>query len=319
MPDASPRGEAAWPTRKRRLLPGLQVLQAPPDPRYEASGDPSCADAALEDALRRLADDPASPKIITAHHLRMDGPAWTTLADMARAGRIALTPIVKWERAILERSSAADAETYLTAHLTPSHLRRLRRKQRALRAQGQLALAVSATPAEAAAGLEAFCALEAAGWKGRTRTALTHDPAGLAVVETRLGAGAATDEAFTAILTLDGLPIAAGLFLRKGGEALFWKTTYDETLAKHSPGVVFDVMLTAWLYAQPWFERLDAGHDDSVDPDSLIWKQRRAMAHVAIDLRPGSLKGRAVVAAMRLRQRLRAWRNARQSRNHPAK
>ena len=116
---------------------------------------------------------------------------------------------------------------------------------------------------------------------------------------------ATSGNAFAAVFHAGRAPVAAGLFLRNGGEAVFWKTTYDEAHAKHSPGVLFDIALTEWLYAQPWFERLDAGHDDSVDPSDLIWKQRRKMADIVIDIAPGSLRGRIVVLGQRLRLFLR--------------
>jgi hypothetical protein len=158
-------------------------------------------------------------------------------------------------------------------------------------------------------GFETFCALEAQGWKGREGTALQTLPADSAYVGDLLDAMAAAHMAFTGVLTVEDKPVAAGLFLRSGGEVVFWKTTYDETLSKQSPGVIFDIMLTEHFYAQPWFERLDTGSDNSVDPATLIWKQRRRMANIVIDLKPGSIKGAMTAAALKLRALLRRWKN----------
>jgi CelD/BcsL family acetyltransferase involved in cellulose biosynthesis len=298
-------GDARWPMALRRIAPGLTIAGAPRVPRYDINGGPIDA-AGMREALAA-----SGRKVVVANAIAAEGPIWAALQALAAEGRISLAPIVRWERSLLDRAAAPDAQAYLDALLSGSQRKSLRRKRRALEEMGALKLAVAETPDAVAAAFDVFCALEAAGWKGRDGTALAQDPEGLAYVREVMLAMAAETSAFVITLQLAGRAIAAGLFLRASGEAVFWKTTYDETLAKHSPGVIFDLMLTEWFYAQPWFERLDAGHDDSVDPAGLIWKQRRRMANVVIDLAPGSPKGRLVVAALRLRQRLRAWRNRR--------
>jgi hypothetical protein len=307
MPDDGVIGDGLWSMALWRTLPGLAVLRAPVNPRYDLSGDPLGAPDA---AIAAILANPELPRAIVAQALTAEGAAWDALqADE----RIRITPIVTWERALLDRAVAPTAEAYFDATLSTSTRKSLRRKRRALEEIGPLRLNVGINAADTTAGFNNFKQLEAAGWKGRDRTALAQDAEGEAYVRGRMLAGAVDGLAFTVVMSAGERPVAGGLFLRAGGEVGFWKTAYDETLAKHSPGVVFDMMLTEWLYAQPWFERLDAGHDDSVDPATLIWKQRRKMANVVIDLAPGSLKGRAVAALLRLRQRLRVWRNARRA------
>jgi CelD/BcsL family acetyltransferase involved in cellulose biosynthesis len=186
--------------------------------------------------------------------------------------------------------------------------KRLRAKRKAQeREAGPLALKIAHGADALAGAFRIYLALEAAGWKGRAGTALARDAAGRAYVEDVLLSLAEAEGAFAAVMSAGAEPVAAGLFLRAGGEAVFWKTAYDERFARHSPGVLFDLALTDWLYGQRWFERLDAGHDDSVDPDGLVWKQRRRMADILIDLAPGSAQGRLAVAGLRLRRLLRDW------------
>lgn len=302
----------SWPMRIRTILPGLTILAAPVNARYGTNGDPVAdtperAAMALPALLAELAAG-HGPHAMFAGALKAVGPVWDRLTAMAGAGSIGLTVIVAWERALLERSAAADADGYLAAFMSAAQRKRLRQKQRALAGEAPLSLRIIADAPEIDTAYATFRRLEAAGWKGRNGTALDQDAEGRACIGETLAARATVGEAFVAMLEAGDRTIAAGLFLRTGGEVLFWKTTYDETLAKHSPGVVFDAMLTGWLYAQPWFERLDAGHDDSVDPATLIWKQRRKMANVVIDLKPGSIRGRMVVAVLKARQTIRAWR-----------
>ena len=236
------------------------------------------------------------PRLVAARAVAAEGPAWDALLAMAQERRLDLHPLVRWERALLDRAAAPNAQVYCRRFLSVEQRKALRRKRRRLSEAGPLALAIHAAPEETSAALETFCRIEAQGWKGRAGTALAQDPAGRAYVADVLSTMAASDQAFVAVLLAGDAPVAAGLFLRAGGEVFFWKTCYDESLARRSPGVIFDLMLTEWLYDQPWFERLDAGHDDSVDPGSMIWGQRRPMADLLIDLAPGSLRGRTALA-----------------------
>jgi hypothetical protein len=307
----------SWPCRIRQLAPGLRVLETPRVPVYETHGGPEVPDEAAEELLSLLLQPGArpdhTPEVLIARRIPAEGPIWEALVKLAQSGAVALHSIVTWERAIMDRRMAPDAPAYLAKSVSSARLKRLRQKRKALEKLGVLSLDAAESPEAVQAALEMFCALEAEGWKGKAGTGLAQDPSGKAYVGGVLAALAPEKNAFALTLRQDSRAIASSLFVRCGGEVVFWKTAYDETLARHSPGVVLDLFVTEWLYAQPWFEIMDAGHDDSVDPGREIWAERRKVADIVIDMKPGSLKGRVVVAWLRARQRLRAWRNRRQA------
>jgi hypothetical protein len=296
----------SWPCRIKRLMPGLAVRLVEPEVADHA------ADELLALLLKPTEHPHQRPDVLIARCIPAEGPIWEALTALTQSGAISLHPIVTWDRAILDRRVAPDGEAYLRQAVSGSRLKRLRQRRKTLEKAGALSLDVAETPKAVAAAFETFCRLEAAGWKGRARTALDQDPAGKACVSGLLAALAPDRNAFALSLKQEDRVIAASLFVRSGGEVVFWKTAYDETLSKQSPGVVLDVMVTEWLYQQPWFEIMDAGHDDSVDPAREIWAERRKVATVVIDMKPGSLKGWLVVALLRARQKLRAWKNRRQ-------
>lgn len=301
-------GGASWPLRMGQVWPGVPALRGPRHPVYDLNGGPHDVEGAPH--LRQMLDvarwPSAWPRLLAVNGLTAEGPAWDALASMAQDGLVDLHVIARWDRALLERASAPDSDAYFQRFQSADQRKALRRKRKRLGEAGTLALSIHEEPEALRAAFEAFCRLEASGWKGLNGTSLMQDAPGRAYVEAVLLAMAEKGAAFAAVLTAGSEPLAAGLFLRAGGEVLFWKTAYDERRSRHSPGVVFDVMLTEWLYRQPWFERLDAGHDDSVDPATLIWRQRRPMANLLIDLSPGSLRGRLALAGLTLRGRLRA-------------
>ena len=301
-------GEARWPLRIGRVWPGIAALVGPRLPVYDLNGGPDAVTGladlrALLDAARQTA---ALPSLIAANAVTAEGPAWEALLALKAEKMLDCHVLTRWERALLDRAAAPDAEAYGERFLSAEQRKALRRKRRRLAESGELSLAIHADPGAIPAAFETFCSLEAQGWKGRAGSALTQDDAGRAYVADVMASMARADGSFIAVLTMGGQPLAAGLFLRAGGEIFFWKTAYDESHARLSPGVVFDLMLTEWLYEQPWFERLDAGHDDSVDPASLIWRQRRPMANILVDLAPSSLAGRLALEGLRLRGRLRS-------------
>jgi hypothetical protein len=310
--DTNDRG--LWPMAVRRVWPGLNALQAPCHPKYDVNGGPMVPDEAAGVLIPELLSTSGlphqSPGIILAQAVIAEGPVWEALRSAAASGVIGLAVVAEWERALLKRSAAVSAAAYFENFMSGGQRKRLRQKRRALEdLHGAFRLDVAMDAAAVTSAMSVFCDLEAGGWKGREGTALAQHPADLAYVADVMASMAEAGEAFAIVMRGGEHVLAAGLFLRCGGEAVFWKTAYDEALSRHSPGVVFDVMLTEWLYGQPWFERLDTGSDDSVDPDTLIWKQRRRMADIIVNLDPGALRGHAIVAGQRLRRWLRSLKH----------
>jgi CelD/BcsL family acetyltransferase involved in cellulose biosynthesis len=302
-----------WPLGVTRVPPGFRILRSPLVPLYDLSGDPLIAADRALDVLRamvlELKKPSSQPRILMLRNLQADGPVWDALQILRQDGLISVQPLEQWERAILDRSAADSADTYIGQNLSSGNRKQLRRKRKALEEHGPLSLLIHDQPDAISAAFDGFLDLEASGWKGRNGTALKRKPDDARYVLGVLRAMAGVDRAFLAELRTSGSTIASGLFLRCGAEAFFWKTTYDETFASQSPGVIFDMMLTQWLYDQPWFQRLDTGCDDSVDPSSLIWKQRRPMANVVISLDPDALHGHAVVAGLKLRRWAKTVKN----------
>jgi CelD/BcsL family acetyltransferase involved in cellulose biosynthesis len=299
-----------WPVANARAVPGLTLLTAPRVPLYEIAGYPLVAQGKEAAVLAALVGAALQVRhVLMLRCMLAEGPLWDALQQMNTAGSLRLTVITHWQRALLDRSAAPGAEAYLATALSGSTRKRLRAKARALESEvGALQFNVHDTLHGVEQGFRDYLKLEADGWKGRAGTALAQRPADEAFVRGTLLAMAGANSAMVAELRCVDRVIATGLLLRAGGEVFFWKTTYDETLSKHSPGVLLDMMLTQWLYAQPWFTRLDTASDDSIDPSTLIWTERRAMAHILIEPPRGKWpftgwQGGMVLAFDKLRQR----------------
>ncbi|HXV04506.1 MAG TPA: GNAT family N-acetyltransferase [Solirubrobacterales bacterium] len=112
------------------------------------------------------------------------------------------------------------------------------RRRRRLEKEGELALRAVRGGPKLERDLDAFLALEAAGWKGRRGTAIAADPNLLALYRGFAERASAQGRLRLYLLELDGRPVAAeyGCSLDRCGFLV--KTAFDESLARFAPGFV---------------------------------------------------------------------------------
>ena len=105
--------------------------------------------------------------------------------------------------------------------------------------------------------------------------------------------------------------IAATIILRSGRSAWFWKTAFDETFARFSPGVMLSVVLTDELLEDPSIVRTDSCATADHPMIDHVWRERLALCDRLIAVRPQTrfalvrrleaLRVAAIAAAKRLR------------------
>ena len=184
-------------------------------------------------------------------------------------------------------------------------LKELRRQRHRLADDGDVAFTIADTPATIAPALERFLELEARGWKGRLGTSLAQaqgDAAFILAAATDLGARQCCD---VAELTLNGTTIAAGLVLRQGDRAFFFKIAYDETLSRLSPGVQLTLEMSRHFAASGQIALVDstaaAGHP-MIDH---VWRERLAIGDLLVPTTRNDPVGPALAALFIARRRAR--------------
>lgn len=298
-----------WALRRMRDVwtGGLEILQAPIDPLYHLSSEPvldaSARDETLAALLQYIRAAPDLPKTIRA-------TAWPRELDTEAASAARLDRFECWERSVMIAPADATAESYIEAALGKGYRKR-KGQERALAKEGVVTFESAAGDA-AVEAFEAFLALEAAGWKGTRGTALACRPDDAARVRAMVAALARDGLLRIDIIRLDGRPIAAGLLPQVGDQCWFLKTAYDETLRKHSPGVLLDLAVTRRLFGEGGAVRLCSGTDDTSRPDDQIWSERRAFARTLIALRDGPT-ARMTRFGSRLRTALKRLKQRRDS------
>lgn len=91
-------------------------------------------------------------------------------------------------------------------------------------------------PAAMDAAVDRYAALEGAGWKGRSGTAVGASPAQHQFYRDLLRRGAEGGNAMVCELWLDNKLAASRLLLRRNGMYVMLKTSYDESFSDYSPG-----------------------------------------------------------------------------------
>lgn len=294
-----------WAFRRMRDVwsGGIEVLQTPMTPLYDTSSAPVLDRAQASDARKALISTlrsaPGLPRIIRAASLPV------TERD-AMAAYCVTSSAERWTRAVLvpDGEAGGDVEAALSSLMGTAYKRRAKAEQ-AMARKGELRHETW-RGARAVAGLEAFMALEARGWKGTAGSALAKLPADAAYVRSVVSRLADDDAMAVDLLMLDGTPIAVGLLLDGPAGTVFWKTAFDEAYGKFSPGVLLDMAVTRRVLRERR-PLLDSGMMEFTDPSTQIWSGRQDFTRCMIDF-SGGLPGMLVRLGKHVRHRLRLLR-----------
>jgi hypothetical protein len=143
--------------------------------------------------------------------------------------------------------------------------------------------------------LDDFLALEMRGWKGQAGTAAAQDIDVQTFMRNAVRALGLAGQVQIDRLQLEGRTIAASILLRSGPAAWFWKITYDEDVARTSPGVQLTVEITHALLADRTIGRTDSCATADHPMIDHLWRERLELGDQLISV-GGDPKGRFVVA-----------------------
>nr|WP_295468308.1 GNAT family N-acetyltransferase [Mesorhizobium sp.] len=224
------------------------------------------------------------PKVLVLPDMRLDGPVANVLRTVALGRNLSFHETLRIERPFLE--STLDGDTYLKNSLRPHHFRELRRLKRRLGDLGKLEYTIARQPDEIRRGVESFLTLEAAGWKGRERTAMAIDRYRAAFAREAVHGLAERDMCRVHTLTLDGKVIACLIVFIENGCAYTWKTAYDENYAAFSPGTLLMIEVTKTHLDDPNIMMTDSCAAPDHPVMSRIWTERRPLGSLVIGLTP---------------------------------
>jgi CelD/BcsL family acetyltransferase involved in cellulose biosynthesis len=224
------------------------------------------------------------PKVLVLPEMRLDGPVASLLSVVAESRGLMLVTTNETQRPFLE--SDLDGDAYLKASLRSHHLREFRRLRRRLAEHGKIEHIVARTADDIRVGLEAFLTLEAAGWKGRERTAMAVDRYRAAFAREAVHRLSEQDLCRVHSLTLDGKVIACLIVFIEAGIAYTWKTAYDEAYAQFSPGTLLMIDVTEQHLDDPNIMATDSCAVSDHPVMSRLWSERKPIGTIVVGLTP---------------------------------
>ena len=289
------------PIEIRRVI-GFPILASTWSHPYSFLGTPLVA----RDRIAEFAAELAA-SLRAAEHCRFlllrtcgDGPVLAALE--AAAAEAGLAPIFarRFERGAYEGRDEEEELNWMKSR--HSKLRRARRKL-----EKDLDQEVVARETEAeAANVDAFLALESAGWKGEQGTSFLSHEKDAAFARAAYAPGLAALDS----LLLDGKPIAMKLSIRTGRTAYTPKIAYDEAFKKLGPGMALEYLLIEAFYASETLDGVDAAATAEGHSALNFFNNHKAMGTVIVGRRGWQV---SVLAALHegrkvVKERVKAWR-----------
>ena len=230
-------------------------------------------------ALKRV---PGAPRLALFPLLAEAGPVAQAIGAALARKRRGATRFMPYARAALFPAGEGG-----TAALSAKRLAELRRQQRRLAEAGTVERVTAKSLKEVEPALAAYFDLEAAGWKGRAGSAAKTDGDSAKFFREAVLALAAERKAQIDLLRLDGRAIAASITLFSGDRAWGWKTAYDETFARFSPGMQLMFDLSQKLGEDGQLSLVDSCAAPGGGIVDHMWPGRIAMADWLVPLEDG--------------------------------
>jgi hypothetical protein len=203
--------------------------------------------------------------------------------------------------------------TYTTEWLARKHRANFARRRRELgRRLGAELRVVDRAASDPHAAIEEFLQLEASGWKGRSGTALLRRPGHARFFRETCRAFASQGRLMLLSLQAGSRVVAQSTAL-VGGDGLFgFKKTYDERLARWSPGTLLDLEVLAWFHQRTDLAWLDTCSSVDNQGASQVFRDRRPIGAMLLPTsRLGSAAATLLPVAFRAHAYLRATRAGR--------
>ncbi|MEP9373043.1 GNAT family N-acetyltransferase [Mesorhizobium sp. KR1-2] len=266
-------------------VPILRSWASPFGPRGTPLLDRDDPEGVVEDFFAMLARPHLKlPKVFVVPDMLLDGPVAGVLRRVAETRGLPIAITNEVERPFLQ--SQLEGDDYLKASLRQHHYREFRRLKRRLAEHGQLEHVVARGEDEIRNALETFLTLEAAGWKGRRRTAMAADRYRAAFAREAVHCLAERDLCRIHLLTLNGEAVACLVVFIEAGVAYTWKTAYDERYSAYSPGTLLMIEVTRQHLDDPNVVMTDSCAVPDHPMMSRLWSERRTFGTALIGLTP---------------------------------
>jgi CelD/BcsL family acetyltransferase involved in cellulose biosynthesis len=224
-------------------------------------------------------------RLLMLPYLPDDGAFAAALESVLQSRGLASTSFGGHSRAML--APGEDRGGYLAQAMSAKLRKELGRQRRRLSDLGEVAHETATDAFAVGAFVQDFLTLEEKGWKGRAGSAAAQDPAIRQFLQNAVTGLARRGQVRADRLTVAGQPAAVTLLLRRGEAAWLWKTAYDESFARYSPGMQLTRDVTEALLKDGSISAADSCATPDHPMIDHVWRERLVLCDRLIALRPG--------------------------------
>lgn len=266
---------------------------------YSFLGTPLVCPGREHDAWAEVLDHlryrPEEPWLVL-EQLSLHGPVAVALQDVLLDRHTPGTAVDIFSRPVLRRRPKP---TYLEGRISARHRKALRRQRRrlaeVLTAPVVLRDRAGSVTAELSRAVEGLLAMECAGWKGRTGTALACRPADAEFFHRLCSGFNAQGRLQLFSLGTDDRAAAYQSNLVAGGVVFHYRVAYDEQLSAASPGLQLELDMVEQFHSDTRLARMDSCADRHNQDSAHLFPDREALGVLLVPARGG--RGRAAVQA----------------------
>lgn len=173
---------------------------------------------------------------------------------------------------------------YISTYFSGKRKQRHRKAMRELSAFGEVSFETFSSPENIRDNLKHFFHLEAEGWKGRNKTALSDRPTTRAFCEEAVGQMSEQDQCTIHAMLLNGKTIASLITFELDGHHYPWKICFDEGYAKYSVGNLLATYATTQMTQKPNFKNLDSLAAEYNETTRRLWPEEKEFFTIVIGL-----------------------------------
>jgi CelD/BcsL family acetyltransferase involved in cellulose biosynthesis len=250
--------------------------------------------------LNTVDDIPGGAFAFYASELPADHRITKALLAVCDAQQRDVETIGQYQRAVIDTD--LDFASYWAKAVSKKRQKRLKGLSRQLEAQhGPVSHSIVTDIAGLDRWIEDFLALELAGWKGRSGSAIASSADSTALFRAVVQSGFADGKIACVALRLGEQPIAMSSYFIALGHGFGFKNCFDESFARYAPGILLvrEIMTILDSGQRLHFDSCAAANEKTV---SDLWLERRQMLDLCIGLKGRAAKQRfTLVVGLRRR------------------
>tara|TARA_R110000796_G_scaffold205698_4_gene321716 strand:+ start:19580 stop:20797 length:1218 start_codon:yes stop_codon:yes gene_type:complete len=239
------------------------------------------------------------PGFLHINGMTIGGPLDQSLRTVCSGQKRSCDLVHSQARALLQ--SDLGSEAYLNATVRGKKRKELRRQAKRLGELGDVTFCHHEDATDLEPWIDEFLQLERSGWKGHNGSALDSSGQTRAFFRDALLGAARAGQLERHDIRLEGSPLVMLVNFHSGRGSFSFKTAFDESFSRFSPGVLLQLE-NLKILENPAIDWMDSCASENHPMIDSLWSDRRHIGRFSIELK--GISRRAIFRGLRLGEKL---------------